>query len=159
MKVVEVDDEKKLIHFYEKRMAQEVEGDFLGEEFKGYVFRCVARLAEATENLSAGAFRWRKRRCDAAADGVLERRRSERSRFAARIRSRRRGAAPSRRRSTLQKPRFLDEWAKDSRRRATARTESIAAPAARESRASLGAARAALCGHARMPCARLRPRQ
>ncbi len=41
MKVFEVDDEKKLVQFYEKRMAQEVEGDFLGEQFKGYIFRCV----------------------------------------------------------------------------------------------------------------------
>lgn len=40
-KVIEVDDEKKLLAFYEKRMAQEVEGDVLGDEFKGYVFRLV----------------------------------------------------------------------------------------------------------------------
>jgi len=39
MKIVEVDDEKKLVQLYEKRMAQEVEGDFLGDDFKGYVFR------------------------------------------------------------------------------------------------------------------------
>ena len=42
MKIFEVDDEKKLVQFYEKRMAQEVQGDFLGDQFKGYVFRCVA---------------------------------------------------------------------------------------------------------------------
>jgi small subunit ribosomal protein S6e len=43
MKVIECDDEKKLVSLYEKRQAQEVEGDFLGDEYKGYVFRCVAR--------------------------------------------------------------------------------------------------------------------
>jgi small subunit ribosomal protein S6e len=39
MKVVEVDDEKRLASFYDKRMGQEVEGDVLGDEFKGYIFR------------------------------------------------------------------------------------------------------------------------
>ncbi|VDK51956.1 unnamed protein product [Anisakis simplex] len=38
-KVFEIDDEKKLRIFYEKRMAQEVEADALGEEWKGYVLR------------------------------------------------------------------------------------------------------------------------
>lgn len=38
-KLVEIDDEKKLRPFYEKRMAQEVEADSLGDEWKGYVFR------------------------------------------------------------------------------------------------------------------------
>lgn len=38
-KVIEVDDENKLRSFYDKKMAQEVEGDVLGEEFKGYVFK------------------------------------------------------------------------------------------------------------------------
>lgn len=40
MKVVEIDDEKKLVQLYEKRMAQEVVGDVLGDEYKGYIFRC-----------------------------------------------------------------------------------------------------------------------
>jgi len=38
-KAIEVEDEKKLRAFYEKRMAQEVEGDVLGDEYKGYVFK------------------------------------------------------------------------------------------------------------------------
>lgn len=38
-KLIEIDDEKKLRPFYEKRMAQEVEADSLGDEWKGYVFR------------------------------------------------------------------------------------------------------------------------
>jgi len=38
-KVVVVDDEKKLAMLYDKRLSQEISGDFLGEEFKGYVFR------------------------------------------------------------------------------------------------------------------------
>jgi len=38
-KLFEVEDEKKLRVFYEKRMAQEVEADSLGDEWKGYVLR------------------------------------------------------------------------------------------------------------------------
>ena len=38
-KLFEIEDEKKLRIFYEKRMAQEVEADPLGEEWKGYVLR------------------------------------------------------------------------------------------------------------------------
>jgi len=38
-KVLEVDDELKLRAFYDKRISQTVEGEALGEEFKGYIFR------------------------------------------------------------------------------------------------------------------------
>jgi len=38
-KVFEIDDDKKLMPFFDKRMAAEVPGDSLGDEFKGYVFR------------------------------------------------------------------------------------------------------------------------
>ncbi|KAH6568990.1 hypothetical protein BASA60_008402 [Batrachochytrium salamandrivorans] len=38
-KMIEVDDERKLRIFYDKRMATEVKGDGLGDEFKGYVFK------------------------------------------------------------------------------------------------------------------------
>lgn len=38
-KVFDIDDEKKLRIFYEKRMAQEVDGSSLGDEWKGYIFR------------------------------------------------------------------------------------------------------------------------
>lgn len=38
-KTVEVDDEKKLLPFFEKRMGAEVPGDSIGEEFKDYIFR------------------------------------------------------------------------------------------------------------------------
>merc|ERR1712194_829317 len=38
-KMIEVDDDKKLLPFFDKRMASEVSGDSLGDEFKGYVFR------------------------------------------------------------------------------------------------------------------------
>jgi len=38
-KVIEVDDENKLRTFYDKKMSTEVEGDVLGDEFKGYVFK------------------------------------------------------------------------------------------------------------------------
>jgi len=38
-KAVAVDDDKKLLQFFGKRMGQEVTGDDLGDEFKGYVFK------------------------------------------------------------------------------------------------------------------------
>jgi len=38
-KLYDIDDEKRLRPFFEKRMAQEVEADTLGDEWKGYVFR------------------------------------------------------------------------------------------------------------------------
>ncbi|KAI9250676.1 40S ribosomal protein S6-B [Helicostylum pulchrum] len=38
-KLIEIEDERRLRGFYDKRMAQEVSGDSLGGEFKGYVFR------------------------------------------------------------------------------------------------------------------------
>jgi len=40
-KGIAIDDEKKYRIFYDKVMAQEVEGDALGEEFKGYVFKIM----------------------------------------------------------------------------------------------------------------------
>ena len=38
-KSFEVDDERKLRIFYDKRMATEVKADALGDEFKGYVLK------------------------------------------------------------------------------------------------------------------------
>merc|ERR1711933_707778 len=38
-KIVEIDDDKKLLPFFDKRMSTEVSGDSLGDEFKGYVFK------------------------------------------------------------------------------------------------------------------------
>lgn len=38
-KLIEIIDELKVRPFYEKRMGQEVDGDTLGDEFKGYVMR------------------------------------------------------------------------------------------------------------------------
>jgi len=38
-KMVEVDDERKLRALYDKRMSHEVEGELLGDEFKGYIFK------------------------------------------------------------------------------------------------------------------------
>merc|ERR1711966_278241 len=38
-KVLEIEDERKLREFYDKRMNQEVIGDVLGDEFKGYIFK------------------------------------------------------------------------------------------------------------------------
>jgi hypothetical protein len=39
MKVYDIDDEKKLAHVFGLRMGHEIEGEKLGEEFSGYVFR------------------------------------------------------------------------------------------------------------------------
>merc|ERR1712187_811039 len=39
MGIVEVDDDKQLLPFFDKRMSTEVAGDSLGDEFKGYVFK------------------------------------------------------------------------------------------------------------------------
>merc|ERR1712086_769652 len=38
-KVFEIEDDKKLLPFYDKRMSTEIAGDCLGDEFKGYIFR------------------------------------------------------------------------------------------------------------------------
>jgi len=38
-KLVEIDDDRKLRVLYDKRISQEVAGDSLGDEFKGYVFK------------------------------------------------------------------------------------------------------------------------
>lgn len=38
-KSIEIDDDHKLRAFYDKRMGQEVEGDSVSDEFKGYIFR------------------------------------------------------------------------------------------------------------------------
>lgn len=38
-KTIEVDDEKKIRVFYDRRMGEEIDGEHLGDEFKGYVFR------------------------------------------------------------------------------------------------------------------------
>jgi len=38
-KLIDIDDEKKLRGFYEKRMAAEVSADCLGDEWKGYIVR------------------------------------------------------------------------------------------------------------------------
>jgi len=38
-KMIEVEDEAKLRAFYDKRISHEVEGEHLGDDFKGYIFR------------------------------------------------------------------------------------------------------------------------
>eukprot|EP01118_Nematostelium_gracile_P010456 TRINITY_DN35_c0_g1_i1.p1 TRINITY_DN35_c0_g1~~TRINITY_DN35_c0_g1_i1.p1 ORF type:complete len:239 (-),score=71.61 TRINITY_DN35_c0_g1_i1:49-765(-) len=38
-KAIEVDDELKLRTLYDKRISQEIEGDTLGDQFKGYIFK------------------------------------------------------------------------------------------------------------------------
>ena len=58
MKVFEVDDEKRLASVYDKRMGADIEGEALGDAFKGYVFRLVvqcARFLSAAESWEARA--------------------------------------------------------------------------------------------------------
>mmetsp|Transcript_17855 Transcript_17855/g.38868 ORF Transcript_17855/g.38868 Transcript_17855/m.38868 type:complete len:246 (-) Transcript_17855:52-789(-) len=38
-KVMEIDDERRLQNLYDRRMAQEVDGNILGDEFEGYLLR------------------------------------------------------------------------------------------------------------------------
>lgn len=38
-KLIDIDDERRVRGFYDKRMSAEVKGDFLGDEFKGYIFK------------------------------------------------------------------------------------------------------------------------
>ncbi len=38
-KCIEVDDERKFRYFFDKRMGYEMDGEFLGEQFKGYIFK------------------------------------------------------------------------------------------------------------------------
>jgi len=38
-KLINIEDERRYRIFYDKRMSQEVPGDSLGDEFKGYIFR------------------------------------------------------------------------------------------------------------------------
>jgi len=38
-KCIEIEDEKKLRAFYDKRMSQEVLGEDVGDQFKGYIFK------------------------------------------------------------------------------------------------------------------------
>ncbi|KAK7815061.1 40s ribosomal protein s6 [Quercus suber] len=40
-KKLEIDDDAKLRAFWDKRISQEVNGDALGEEFRGYVFKIM----------------------------------------------------------------------------------------------------------------------
>jgi len=38
-KKIEIDDDKKIRHFYDRRMGQEIDGEVLGDEYKGYIFK------------------------------------------------------------------------------------------------------------------------
>merc|ERR1719220_668212 len=38
-KLIDIEDDNKLRNFYDRRISHEVDGDFLGDEFKGYRFR------------------------------------------------------------------------------------------------------------------------
>jgi small subunit ribosomal protein S6e len=38
-KCIDIDDDKKCLPFYDRRMGQEVDGETLGDEWKGYIFK------------------------------------------------------------------------------------------------------------------------
>jgi small subunit ribosomal protein S6e len=40
-RLVEIDDEKRLRAFYDQRLASEVDGEHIGDEYKGYVFKIM----------------------------------------------------------------------------------------------------------------------
>ena len=40
-KLIEIEEDKKLRGLYDKRLAVEVDGEDLGDEFKGYVFKVM----------------------------------------------------------------------------------------------------------------------
>merc|ERR1711998_468344 len=40
-KQILVDDESKLVHLFDKRISAEIDGELLGDEFKGYVFKIM----------------------------------------------------------------------------------------------------------------------
>jgi len=40
-KLIEIDDEKKLRSLYDRRLAAEIDGENIGDEFKGYVFKIM----------------------------------------------------------------------------------------------------------------------
>jgi len=40
-KMIEVDDEKKLRTLYDRRLAAEIDGENIGDEFKGYIFKIM----------------------------------------------------------------------------------------------------------------------
>ncbi|KAI0561940.1 Ribosomal protein S6e [Gracilaria domingensis] len=40
-KQIDIDDEKKLQHLYDMRLAQEIKGEDLGDDYKGYIFRIM----------------------------------------------------------------------------------------------------------------------
>jgi len=39
MKCIAIDDDKTIRQFFDKRMGTEVDGEILGEQYKGYIFR------------------------------------------------------------------------------------------------------------------------
>jgi len=40
-KLIEIEDEKKLRSFYDKRLSAEVDGEDVGEEFAGYILKIL----------------------------------------------------------------------------------------------------------------------
>ena len=63
-KMFEIEDEKKLRTLYDRRLAAEVDGADLGDEFKGYVFKILggqdkqARPSPQHERAPRAAFLW-----------------------------------------------------------------------------------------------------
>lgn len=40
-KLVELDDERRLRNFYDRRLAQEIDGEHIADEYKGYIFKVM----------------------------------------------------------------------------------------------------------------------
>ena len=54
-KLIEVEDEQKLLTFYEECMATKVAADALGEEWKGYVVRIISGNDKQGFSMKQGA--------------------------------------------------------------------------------------------------------
>merc|ERR1711865_1269112 len=50
-KSIDIDDDKKLLPFFDKRVSQEVMGDSLGDEFTGYRFRITGETTSKIKKL------------------------------------------------------------------------------------------------------------
>ncbi len=56
--MIEIDDEKKLRIFYDKRISQEVKADILGDEFKGYTLKIMGGNDKQGFPMKQGTWNW-----------------------------------------------------------------------------------------------------
>jgi hypothetical protein len=55
-KKLEIDDDSKLRHFYDKRISAEVDGEVLGDDFKVRVLQCILRIFIRLQDISTRLF-------------------------------------------------------------------------------------------------------